>query len=454
MGQFNDRFKLSKSFSFANNTSIQEYLLNKFCDESKIMEDYYGCGAIDSLDELTNSKHNTSMWNDFLSIHCNLIQTKLFNLLVKLTNNNMDQVLYLYAHFRFMRTSCLWLPRLGFAMLNSRQVTNQFRTIVNHFEREMDTQNSNNNNNNTNNPILMYYILYHGVTTLFEDFWIYFSRHIKQDVTDRNVFHQVCCDYLIDQIGRTGIFGRFQSQFFPRDSKEHRQNQQQKRQEATNLLKELLFNNEISLLDELIKYCISDISKFESYLVPVKQVKTKKNKKTDSDIKRRHGIGALISTRLSFAAFHDLSIIGKNEQVLLFPKLTKLFKFLYNFSVYCWCYADKTHTRESFLISQYLRLRNNVYSGIFDSKIMVRLKDFVYFDISPHDGTLLHKSVYCKMRYYCQILMSDGFSVTIPNRRTFDETPLYTAKAWEFGLMVKMMQNYLVKLCVGCVQVN
>ena len=30
----------------------------------------------------------------------------------------------------------------------------------------------------------------------------------------------------------------------------------------------------------------------------------------------------------------------------------------------------------------------------------------------PHDDTLLHKSVYFKMKYCCQILMNDGFSIS------------------------------------------
>ena len=110
---------------------------------------------------------------------------------------------------------------------------------------------------------------------------------------------------------------------------------------------------------------------------------------------------------------------------MMFPHLLKMYQFLYNFSVYCFCYPMKydvilSKTNESFYLSQYFDLRHTIYKNIFCKyNIDTKLSNFNYYRHTPYeDGTLLHRCAAADYRSYGLILLRDGFDVDTKNRHT------------------------------------
>ena len=148
----------------------------------------------------------------------------------------------------------------------------------------------------------------------------------------------------------------------------------------------MLFNNNFDELNKLLQHCLTqNITNIESY----------EDDKLDV-------IVSFIVNELVYVIFHDLTInsIHNNNSSssrLLFPKLLKMFKLIYNLSCYICCYPDEDD-QEYIYLKQYFNLRNTLYKNIFgnnseeNKKLSYeasKLTNYNYF-CYEFDGSLLH----------------------------------------------------------------
>ena len=112
-----------------------------------------------------------------------------------------------------------------------------------------------------------------------------------------------------------------------------------------------------------------------------------------------------------------------SEKGLMFPKLLRMYKFLYNFCAYCFCHPMTTgilSSNQAFYLEQYFNLRNTIYKNIFDNNknnILVRLSNINYFRCYyMQDDTLLHRVPYGNHLNYASSLLRDGVNVNKSDR--------------------------------------
>ena len=101
-----------------------------------------------------------------------------------------------------------------------------------------------------------------------------------------------------------------------------------------------IFDNDLTSLKELLKYCVQDI-KYKNNISKLRDIYDKNNNdKQGKQVDFCYGIQFYVLNRLTYYVYHDLVRISmkKNDSLLLFPTLKKLFSFFYNFAVYCHCY--------------------------------------------------------------------------------------------------------------------
>ena len=195
-----------------------------------------------------------------------------------------------------------------------------------------------------------------------------------------------------------------------------------------NICKKLLFNDNFDQLNKLAQYCLTqNITGIESY-------------EDNLDV-----IVSFIVNELVYVIYHDLTIDSINnnnnnnhnsiiKHSLLFPKLSKMFKLMYNLSCYICCYPFEWK-QEYIYVKQYFNLRNTLYKNIFgnnsgeNSKISYlasKLNNYNYFT----GGSLLHGVCLCGYHQYCEILIKDGFDMKQSNRSVddYDKTPYKIAQ--------------------------
>ena len=103
--------------------------------------------------------------------------------------------------------------------------------------------------------------------------------------------------------------------------------------------------------------------------------------------------------------------------------------WMYNFCVYVHCLATGgTIPNELFLVKQYHLLKNTLYTNIHDTNDEVKLPLLQNFNYFEAKGTLMHSATSYHMSAYVLLLVKDGHSCNVINRRTNRATPLQFAR--------------------------
>ena len=128
------------------------------------------------------------------------------------------------------------------------------------------------------------------------------------------------------------------------------------------------------------------------------------------------GFSNMIGNRLCYGVYHDLCMYSLNlENEMMFPKLIKFYKFMFNFSIYLHCYPFRKYDdtdismEEYYYLRQYFDYKDNIFPNI------AQLKQFNYLD-DRSDGTLLHGAASAGFRQMCEVLIKDGFDCQKLNR--------------------------------------
>ena len=443
----------------------QASLKKLFLESSYKGIEYYTCESIKDETLLDSDKNYKILFEQFNSIHNNLINTKLKDTLVEFTNkynnnsnnnsnndDNVSDIDRLYENLIIQRKVCALLPfkqceRWHHTFKFNKKDT--YRTIINYL-------------NNSNSDILkLYLMIYNGVSNMCIkaiyssdgtadkygfDYYLFMNSGYNDNSID---LVEALSNYILNQISQTTLFGHFYSYY---DSRQHnqtqdtRKNELLKQKEAIEQLKKDLFDNDMNEFNQLIKYCLQDLI--------INQDKNDNNDNNnnnsilnvyDNNINKKdkrknfcYGIVFFIINRLSFVIFHDLiyykyhyfnnidtnNISNDSEsKVLLFPKLKKFYKFFYNFSVYAHCYPS--HWNEYlFCIEEFYNLKDTIYElNLHNKDKNGHLREFNYFLVHARTesvgGTLLHSSVSFGSIFsqYSKLLLTYGFSriCNVPN---------------------------------------
>ena len=523
--------------SLKSNPLKQEIIWNDFCQQHNGFvsfpgKEHYSVDTLDSEKMNNNRYYSDGKWKvflkDFVSIRLNLIENELKNMLVQASarhvygnynnnnnNNNKERssrivlskeenikinkhVNFLINQFKYYRTQVGVLPS-KYSIF--RDFTN-YRRICEYYcdidYSETFGVNSNYNydhddddDDNKVDPMLKYYIIWHGMFILFhkinyQRFTIGFDDIYCGNAKKENKkeFSKRVIEHLLRYLCQTGIFGEFSSNYYLDDT-ESKENNNLRDKAVELLIKQLqLDENELSQLGQ---YCLQDVSETKVY--------------SDAHVCDM-GIGLFIVNRLAYSIFHDLfsdkvnsvnSSVNTTKLLLLFPKLNNLFKFIYNFCIYChlypdtlkmnnsyhsFDYADKIKaeytTMESFYIKQYYQFKNKLYKTKdfnIDVNININgnetenengnvcdfsLNKFNFFDsvhkdaknhskFADRDGTILHATSMLNMIYYTKILFNDGFDSEKKSRsynKYYRNTPRDIAKKYgHYSILSTFSQN-------------
>ena len=290
---------------------------------------------------------------------------------------------------------------------------------------------------------------------------------LKSDNNNSNKKSTLCQltrEYIIDQFCQTNMFGNYvnsngfepnyggltyddvpASEIYSIEEKEQKE-LDENNEKVLKLCRKVLFDNNYDELDKLIEYSISNITDISSYEINM-HMSFFEESCNDS------GILCFMTNELAYAVFHDLTIDSlenkgddEDDGVLLFPKLLPMFKFLYNFSCYVYCYPCKSSkslkkTNESIYVSNYFDLKDTLYQNVFEkkeqkenkekeekeakeakeeneiSKKAGKIGEFNFFrSCCWKDGTLLHCATSGQYQQYCDLLVRDGSNIHVYNR--------------------------------------
>ena len=382
------------------------------------------------------------LWNDFVLIRFNLLFGDLYQLFIKLGCNKMN-INKFYKYFKFYRNQAILLPINCYAdetnytdMLFARNFE-EYTKMTQYFD------NNNYNVNNANgikiNPILMYIMIYNCVFGMMYNELIDANYGFEStidsnlnDIDSNDKLIALLSDYMVKQFCQTNIFGTYL---------ESNETKSELNNSIMIKCKELLFNNNLDKFQQFLNNSLKDIN-----ITNIKSYKLNENKTAGNDF----GFCNLIVSRMSFIIFHDLSLImsnsNDNSNSMLYPSLSKMYKFLFNFSIYCHSYPfDATY--QSFYLSQYFDLRDKAFSSLSDSNddsVDISVKQFYYYKFQQSlDGTLLHKATSSNMKYYCDILIKDNFDVRKKNvfyEKKHIKSPFDIAKDSKFVAILSLMQ--------------
>ena len=485
--------KITKDFDY------QSDIFRQFCQGTHFemsLGNRYACDGIlatSLIDNNIRSRYDL-LWNDFVSIQVNLIDGKLRQLFEKTLNVSKIKINEFYnKYFHRFRTCCLMLPFNGHDHDNTlicKIIGNkdEWFEMTNKFNNTTEIE-KNNNTNEMN--IYKYIVIWNGIFNMlnryncnlkgcglgFEIYRQLFQNKDskndskKDDDNDNNnneekekekekdgdfgtKLYQLCCNYICDELSQTNMFGNYVNfHEYDQPSNKVKQDILANNKNACNLCKKMLFDNNFDELNRLIQYCLKNISDINSY----------NNIKVINQYEAT-GIVGFIVNEMAYVIFHDLTMNflnnnnnnnnNNNTNDLLFPKLLKMSKFIYNFSCYNYCYPFADN-KESFYICQYFDLRNTVYKNIFSkqetasttgttdntdtidttntmttNKKASKINHFNYYCGSDCDGTVLHASGRRKYRQYCELLVKDGSDMNEANRLNgnYNKTSLQLAK--------------------------
>ena len=231
-------------------------------------------------------------------------------------------------------------------------------------------------------PLLRYFIIYNGLfCLLYVQWYTYYGfdgflgmfnwkfNELETQEEEAKLFLDLLLEHVLSQLCLTDVFGDYfnpipvKSKPFTASSETRRLFK--KNEEAEAKCKELLFNNNLDLLKELLVESTQDIKhNVISYA-------------NNSEKCSESGLTAFIIHRLSFRIFDELMIDKLNSKCndaskvkqLKYPSMIKLYKFVWNFSIYCHCYSHKRGTwqkedeplktnQQTFVLTQYFNFRH------------------------------------------------------------------------------------------------
>ena len=500
-----------KNSKFEKDIKVQIEYFKQFCDSDHGSCDRHGCHKLEltSLNDLKICNQHESLWRDFVLFRINFFENTLKALFLDTLECDPDEFNQFYQYFRFFRAQCGLLPVNSYGKnLLFEKHFDQFKRMVSYFN-DINNKYVNNNNKSDNlHPIYKYIVLWNGINSLLDHNAGYskngneilrsgdafgfgdklentvFAPRENKDNTDKKndnnncndsqLIDQICNaleEYVIDELLQSNVFGTYLNKNGYETNKEDEDNNGD--EEKTMLREEkednriesenkkirqkglkLVFgidtsdeSNKSDAWNEFLKlnrYCVQDISDVMKY----KWLEQDHGLDMDTG---GYAIQHFIVNRLTYVIFHDLNVYHDDnidDKSMLYPNLLTLYKFLYNFSVYCICYPFRTSVwsekvNESFYLTQYFDLRDTLYSNIFNDdnnnhsnnhnnnnnnnnnndNIKAILPRFNYFrKYLDKDGTLLHRAACSDYRQYCEILIKNGFSVNEPNRLHSDDS--------------------------------
>ena len=418
----------------AQRFSFQLNVFEQFCEmmsESIYSTQYKCCGlSPTAFSKFGERDKYLSLWNDFVSIRMNLIYGKLYRLFESTLNIPKDKIDKFYKYLTHYRIFCAMLP----FNKNTSNVSCNIRESFYKMTREFNETGHDTNkmiNIGCLNHFYRFMVIWNGVSIILNNGLthkiggILVEKDKGNDRDNNDLMIQLCSlasEFICDQLAQTNVFGNYII-----SAEDDSKMAEQKKIELNNAklfqnCKKMVFNDSFDELNQLIRYCTQNISDIASYSVNV--IKEKNNF-------GESGILGFIVNELSYVIFHDLTMNSLNEnkdnsEQLLFPKLLKMSKFIYNLSCYLYCYPFKHSSgNETFYISQYFDLRNTLFTDIFDksnkmSQKSGKLNNYNYFcfsrSSSANGGTLLHGASECSYFEYCRILMKNGFDINQADR--------------------------------------
>ena len=462
-------------------------------------QNFYGLKDISSYsyDDLLQLE---AIWHDFVIFRIKFLYTYLNNSLLNLGVNKND-IEYFYQSFKYQRNQALFLPINGDRSQNCfKNDYNDYRAIIEHFSQQnkqnADYVNNSEDSNNMNSvhPIVRYVMIYSAIFTMlyftapdgFDSYLYNRAKKLNKEkqiraetkeaerktgdnnnnnnhnnstqykMTEDEVLNALT-DYMIHQLCFANIFGDYLPlnlisvqagngkpiSLVKKENIESKENTE-KNEKALSKCKELLFNNNLTYFKQLLKKSIVDIgnNNVNNYLnlnSIDRKIENSNNNIDAFSSSRMSGVSCFIVNRLTLAVFNDLLWYGKNgsSENILFPQLIKLYKYIWNFSVFCHCYPHistfelSNYYPESFYVSQYFDFKKRIFFNVFEDKSLSeqpRLQNFnyFYFPSNQHkDGTLLHRAVEESYNFYGQLLIQDGFdgyklNVSINPQSSFD----------------------------------
>ena len=451
----NETQQLQENSNNDNNKKKKENELEEqFCENFDGFGDlnYYSVSSLSSLSSIENDYK--SMCQDFLSINNQLIDTKLKNLLLE-NSKSEDDIDYLYDKFIKRRSICALLP-FKHCEFPYNKYGLDYIELINKF------------NENNNKKLKMFCILYNCIVSMFitgdNSDRGGFDKYINAYNSDGNDIDlsSLCQWYILIEMSKCGIFGKGGSDDITSNNKDEVYFGKDVFESSiiSSIITNIL-NNDLTAFGKLADYCVQDI-KSNKNIDELKDI-YKLNDDSDSGY---YGISFYILNRLTYVIFHDLLCININDMnynmdtsdLLLFPSLTRLFKFFYNFSVYCHCYPHSASynnkTSQLFYIKEYYQLKNTLFefeqanTGEKKEKeleenvimiISISLNRFNYYCNYIYDGSLLHRAVVDNFDGYVELLLKDAFDANMPNKSKW--TPISLAKKENRLLILSLLKN-------------
>ena len=410
------------------------------------------------------------LWKDFVQVRIDLFENDLKSFMLNDLKCKAEDVDYLYQFFKFSRKS---IGVLAFDSHNYGLQNNSFdnyKQMVDRFE---------NNKSYNSEYILNYLLIWSCIYNLM--FFTSDDHHAvgfdRELVVTHDFFNgdgngsgsndkliDLCCDYLINQFARSGIFGDYvtlRSQLNIDNIQEWDEKTATNRNKTQTKCKNVLFDNErkdiVEEFQKLIEYSMKDISieNIKCWQVNINNdhpptLNSTQKFYLDYDC----GLSFVIVNRLAYAVYHDLCLMEKKEnqeqeqkqkkKKMMFPKLEKLYKFLYNFSLYFHCYPHNSNN-EIYFINQYFSFKDKIFDNN-NFGVDCGLSQFNYFNRMNYmydgNGTILHRATAHDYRGYCRALMTYGFDCeklnqTYPRRKCASDI----AKDNKNLFLVEMMQQ-------------
>ena len=262
------------------------------------------------------------------------------------------------------------------------------------------------------NPILVYYHIWNRIYCIINiqkyfkgcfDCEIGFKSNVlSRDnifVIDLNKICKLLQEYIVNQLAQTNVFGNY----FAGLSHYKTQKIQKEQIESLNKCKEYLDDN------ELLEYSISDLISTSGDIDDYKKLFSEDN--------NCHCVSNVIENRLCHGVFYHSTVYSLNlPNEMMFPKLTKFYKFSFIFSICLHCYPFHSHLmHQEYFLTECFNDKDNIFPNI------AQMKEFNYLDYSyadgSADGTLLHGATDAVFVRMCQVLIKDDFACQKLNRR-------------------------------------
>ena len=310
----------NKNKNKQKNTALKKQFCEKF-DGFGLRNKRY---QIKSLSSIENG-YDTLIFEDFLSINRELIDGQLKNLLLEHSNNNQD-IDFLYNKIIRTRNICSIFPfKHPFAKWS--KYNSDYISLIERLNRK------------TNDKIKLFCILYNCMVNVFvpSDEHGGLDRYIFHCKDDDNDLNSVCEWYILVEMVKTGIFGNDKKLMNHETSRIYGEDVYSS--SSVSCIVSNIFDNDLTSFKKLLKYCGKDI-KENNDIEKLKKIYENNTNYYLCD----YGIQFYVLNRLTYYVYHDLLLLfdisNKNDNLLLFPKLKKLFAFLYDFAIYFHCYPD------------------------------------------------------------------------------------------------------------------